>query len=133
MAGALPQGQDGLVVNIIDQRVWRPTPKFFSYTLSKSALWAATRTMAQAYAPRIRVNAIGPGSIDTEILATSTSTPAARRTVLSRIPMQRLGATDEVAKVAVFLASDDSSYVTGQTVYADGGRLALNYTVAVKE
>jgi NAD(P)-dependent dehydrogenase (short-subunit alcohol dehydrogenase family) len=52
---------------------------------------------------------------------------------MSRIPMQRLGSTDEVAKVAVFLASDDASYVTGQTVYADGGRLALNYTVPVQE
>ena len=79
------------------------------------------------------MNAIGPGSIDTEILATITNDPAARRTVLSRIPMQRLGQTDEVAKVAVFLAGDDASYVTGQTVYVDGGRLALNYTVAVPE
>lgn len=61
MAEALPEGEDGLVVNMIDQRVWRPTPKFFSYTLSKSALWAATRTLAQALAPRVRVNAIGPG------------------------------------------------------------------------
>ena len=61
MAAALPDGRDGLVVNIIDQRVRRLTPRFFSYTLSKSALWTATRTMAQALAPRIRVNAIGPG------------------------------------------------------------------------
>ncbi|MDZ7600819.1 MAG: SDR family oxidoreductase, partial [Hoeflea sp.] len=61
MADGLPEGQDGLIVNIIDQRVWKLTPRFFSYTLSKSALWTATRTMAQALAPRIRVNAIGPG------------------------------------------------------------------------
>lgn len=61
MAQALPPSGEGLVVNIIDQRVWRLTPRFFSYTLSKSALWTATRTMAQALAPRIRVNAIGPG------------------------------------------------------------------------
>ena len=61
MAAALPEGAEGLVVNVIDQRVWRLTPNFFSYTLSKSALWTATRTMAQALAPRIRVNAIGPG------------------------------------------------------------------------
>lgn len=60
-ARALPDGQDGLVINMIDQRVWRPTPRYFSYALSKSALWAATQTMAQALAPRIRVNAIGPG------------------------------------------------------------------------
>ncbi|KQZ13508.1 short-chain dehydrogenase [Mesorhizobium sp. Root554] len=60
-AKALPAALDGLVVNIVDQRVWRPTPHYFSYTLSKSALWAATQTMAQALAPRIRVNAIGPG------------------------------------------------------------------------
>ena len=60
-ARALPEGQEGLIVNIIDQRVWRPTPRYFSYTLSKSALWTATQTMAQALAPRVRVNAIGPG------------------------------------------------------------------------
>ncbi len=60
-AKALPASQEGLVVNIVDQRVWRPTPQYFSYTLSKSALWTATQTMAQALAPRIRVNAIGPG------------------------------------------------------------------------
>jgi len=58
---ALPADGQGLIVNIVDQRVWRLTPRYFSYTLSKSALWVATRTMAQALAPRIRVNAIGPG------------------------------------------------------------------------
>lgn len=60
-ARALPEGQEGLIVNIIDQRVWRPTPRYFSYALSKSTLWAATQMMAQALGPRIRVNAIGPG------------------------------------------------------------------------
>ncbi|MCC2112961.1 MAG: SDR family oxidoreductase, partial [Hyphomicrobiales bacterium] len=57
----LPADAEGNIVNIIDQRVWRPTPHFFSYTTAKSALWAATRTMAQTLAPRVRVNAIGPG------------------------------------------------------------------------
>jgi NAD(P)-dependent dehydrogenase (short-subunit alcohol dehydrogenase family) len=61
MANGLPEDGEGLIVNIIDQRVWKLTPRFFSYTLSKSALWTATQTMAQALAPRIRVNAIGPG------------------------------------------------------------------------
>ncbi|MDQ0998709.1 NAD(P)-dependent dehydrogenase (short-subunit alcohol dehydrogenase family) [Phyllobacterium ifriqiyense] len=61
VASLLPDGQDGLIVNIIDQRVWKLTPKFLSYTLSKSALWTATQTLAQALAPRLRVNAIGPG------------------------------------------------------------------------
>jgi NAD(P)-dependent dehydrogenase (short-subunit alcohol dehydrogenase family) len=60
-AKALPEAMEGLVVNVIDQRVWRLSPRYFSYTLSKSALWTATQTMAQALAPRIRVNAIGPG------------------------------------------------------------------------
>ncbi|UVK37965.1 SDR family oxidoreductase [Mesorhizobium sp. AR10] len=60
-ARALPEGQEGLIVNIIDQRVWRPTPRYFSYALSKSALWRATEMMAQGLGPRIRVNAIGPG------------------------------------------------------------------------
>jgi NAD(P)-dependent dehydrogenase (short-subunit alcohol dehydrogenase family) len=61
MAAALPDGADGLVVNMIDQRVWRLGPRFFSYTLSKAALWTMTETMAQALAPKMRVNAIGPG------------------------------------------------------------------------
>lgn len=61
LAEALPETGEGLIVNIVDQRVWRLTPRYFSYTLSKSALWTATQTMAQALAPRIRVNAIGPG------------------------------------------------------------------------
>ncbi|WP_265515533.1 SDR family oxidoreductase [Nitratireductor luteus] len=61
LATSLPADREALIVNMIDQRVWQLTPRFFSYTLSKSALWTATRTMAQALAPRIRVNAIGPG------------------------------------------------------------------------
>lgn len=61
LAQALPDGQEGLIVNIIDQRVWRPTPRYFSYALSKSTLWTATQMMAQALGPRIRVNGIGPG------------------------------------------------------------------------
>lgn len=60
-ARALPVGQEGLIVNMIDQRVWRPTPRYFSYALSKSTLWTATQMMAQSLGPRIRVNAIGPG------------------------------------------------------------------------
>lgn len=60
-ARALPQGQEGLIVNMIDQRVWRPTPRYFSYALSKSTLWTQTQMLAQGLGPRIRVNAIGPG------------------------------------------------------------------------
>ena len=60
-AARLPPGAEGAIVNVIDQRVWRLTPHYFTYTLTKSALWAATRTMAQAFAPKIRVNAVGPG------------------------------------------------------------------------
>jgi NAD(P)-dependent dehydrogenase (short-subunit alcohol dehydrogenase family) len=60
-AAQLPDGAEGLIVNIIDERVWKLSPRFYSYTLSKAALWTATRTMAQTFAPRIRVNAIGPG------------------------------------------------------------------------
>jgi glucose 1-dehydrogenase len=91
--------------------------------------------MALSLAPhRIRVNAIGPGTILTELARTAVlGNREAERKILSRTPMGRMGEPDEVAKVAVFLASDDASYVTGQTVYADGGRLALNYTVPVAD
>jgi glucose 1-dehydrogenase len=81
----------------------------------------------------IRVNAIGPGSIMTDMLASVNSDPTARNKILSRTPIGRIGDPSEIASVAAFLASDDASYITGQTIYADGGRLPLNYTVPVKE
>ncbi len=88
--------------------------------------------MALGLAPHgIRVNAIGPGTIATEILKGVFKDEAAKRGVLARTPLGRIGEPREIGRVAVFLASDDSSYLTGQTIYPDGGRLALNYTVAV--
>ncbi len=101
------------------------------YTVSKGALNQLTRVMAIALAPRgIRVMGIGPGSIATELLKTAVLTDeAARARILSRTPLGRFGEPDEVARLAVYLASDDASYLTGSTVYPDGGRLALNYTM----
>ena len=81
----------------------------------------------------IRVNAIGPGSINTDILAAVNDDAAAKNRILSRTPLGRIGEASEIASIAAFLASEDASYITGQTIYADGGRLALNYTVAVDE
>jgi NAD(P)-dependent dehydrogenase (short-subunit alcohol dehydrogenase family) len=78
----------------------------------------------------IRVVGIGPGSIATELLKTAVLTnEAAKARILSRTPMGRLGEPEEIARIAVFLASDDASYLTGTTLYPDGGRLALNYLV----
>jgi NAD(P)-dependent dehydrogenase (short-subunit alcohol dehydrogenase family) len=87
--------------------------------------------MARALAPKgVRVMGIGPGSIATEMLKNSVMTnEAARNRILSRTPLGRLGEPDEVARIAVFLASDDASYLTGTTVYPDGGRLGLNYVM----
>jgi NAD(P)-dependent dehydrogenase (short-subunit alcohol dehydrogenase family) len=92
-----------------------------------------TKAIALSLAPHgIRVNAIGPGSIMTDMLAAVNSDPAARDRLLSRTPMGRIGEASEIASVASFLASEDASYMTGQTVYVDGGRLPLNYTVPVQ-
>jgi glucose 1-dehydrogenase len=87
--------------------------------------------MAISLAPRgIRVNAIGPGTIATELARNAVlGSPQAERTIMSRTPLGRLGEPEEVASVASFLAGDESSYFTGQTLYPDGGRLALNYTM----
>jgi NAD(P)-dependent dehydrogenase (short-subunit alcohol dehydrogenase family) len=88
--------------------------------------------MALALAPHgIRVNGIGPGSIATDMLERVMADETARARILSRTPLGRLGEPREVARIAVFLASDDAAYLTGQTLYPDGGRLALNYTVPV--
>ena len=104
------------------------------YNVSKGGINQLTRVMALALADKgVRVNAIAPGSILTEMLQAVATDDAVRRTILSRTPMGRFGEPDEVAKVAVFLASDDASYVTGEIVTVDGGRMTLNYTVKVPD
>jgi NAD(P)-dependent dehydrogenase (short-subunit alcohol dehydrogenase family) len=104
------------------------------YSISKGGVNQLTKVMSLGLAPYgIRVNAIGPGSIMTDMLASVNSDPAARNRILSRTPLGRIGEPSEIAAIAAFLASDDASYVTGQTIYADGGRLPLNYVVPVKD
>ncbi len=103
------------------------------YSVSKGGINQLTKVMALGLAPYgIRVNAIGPGSIMTDMLASVNNDPAAKNRILSRTPLGRIGEPTEIAAIAAFLASDDASYVTGQTIYADGGRLPLNYVVPVK-
>lgn len=114
-ARALPE-QDGLVVNMIDQRVWRPTPRYFSYALSKSALWAATQTMAQALAPRIRVNAIGPGPT----LKGARQEDQDFQTQLDGVLLKRGAELGEFGATIRYLWNARS--VTGQMIALDGGQ-----------
>jgi len=107
---------DNLVVNIIDQRVWKLTPHFFSYTLAKSALLTATKTMAQALAPRVRVNAIGPGPT----LTSPRQGDEDFRRQYEAVPLRRSSSPDEVADAILFLARAPS--VTGQMIALDGGQ-----------
>ncbi|CAM5396207.1 NAD(P)-dependent dehydrogenase (short-subunit alcohol dehydrogenase family) [Aquamicrobium terrae] len=113
---ALPAGADGLVVNIIDQRVWKPTPHYFSYTLSKSALWAATQTMAMALAPRIRVNAIGPGPT----LKNARQDDADFQAQLDGLVLRRGPELSEFGATIRYLWQARS--VTGQMIALDGGQ-----------
>ncbi|MEM5493628.1 SDR family oxidoreductase [Hoeflea sp. AS16] len=104
------------------------------YSVSKGGVSQLTKVMALSLAPHgIRVNAVGPGSIMTDLLASVADDPEARNRILSRTPLGRIGEPSEIAAVTAFLLSGDASYVTGQTIYADGGRMPLNYTVPVKE
>jgi glucose 1-dehydrogenase len=124
----------GAIVNMssINARVAIPTQ--VPYCVSKGGIDQLTKVMALSLAPHgIRVNAIGPGSIMTDILKSIATDKEAKRRLLSRTPLGRIGEPDEVAAIAAFLACDDSSYVTGETIYVDGGRLALNYVVPVKD
>ncbi len=115
-AEALDRSKDGLVVNIIDERVWRLTPNFYSYTLSKAALWAATQTMAQALAPRIRVNAIGPGPT----LRNSRQSEADFARQALSVLLQRGPDLSEFGATIRFLLGAKS--VTGQMIALDGGQ-----------
>lgn len=115
-ARRLPESSHGLVVNIIDQRVWRLRPSYFSYTLSKAALWTATQTMAQALAPRVRVNAIGPGPA----MANERQTPEDFVRQQAAVPLGRGPDPAEFGRTVRWLWECTS--VTGQMIALDGGQ-----------
>jgi NAD(P)-dependent dehydrogenase (short-subunit alcohol dehydrogenase family) len=128
-------GNGGSIVNMSSINADVALPNQVPYCVAKGGIQQLTKVIALSLAEHgIRANAVGPGSIGTEMLeSVISSDPAARKKVLSRTPAGRLGRVEEIAAVTAFLASDEASYVTGQTLYADGGRLALNYTVPVPD
>lgn len=124
----------GAVVNMSSVNDTLAIPAIAPYTMSKGGVRQLTKVAALALAPHgIRVNAIGPGSIMTDMLKSVATDKAAMHRIMSRTPLGRVGEASEIASVASFLASDDSSYISGQVIYADGARMPLNYVVAVKE
>jgi glucose 1-dehydrogenase len=125
------QGGGGSIVNMSSVNAVLAIPNQVPYVVSKGGINQLTKVMALSLAPHgIRVNGIGPGTILTELAKTAVlGNKDAERKILSRTPLGRMGDPAEIARVALFLASDESSYMTGQTLYPDGGRLALNYTV----
>ncbi|MES2317643.1 MAG: SDR family oxidoreductase [Pseudomonadota bacterium] len=127
--------KSGCIINMSSVNAELAIPNQVPYVVSKGGINQLTKVMALNLAPHgIRVNGIGPGTILTELAKKAVlASPEARHTILSRTPAGRCGEPEEIASVAAFLASDDASYMTGQTMYVDGGRLALNYTVPVAE
>ncbi|MBX3518225.1 MAG: SDR family oxidoreductase [Rhodospirillales bacterium] len=116
LAAALPAGVQGNVVNILDQRVWRLTPLFTSYTVSKVGLWTLTQTLAMAIAPRLRINAVGPGPT----LPSLRQTDAQFCRQWSKMPLKRAVAPEEIAGAVRFLL--DAPSITGQMIAVDAGQ-----------
>jgi NAD(P)-dependent dehydrogenase (short-subunit alcohol dehydrogenase family) len=129
----IAQGGGGVIINMSSINAILANPSIATYAISKGGMNQLTTIASVALAPhRIRVVGVGPGTILTEMVASTIfSSPEARHVALSRTPLGRCGEPSEVAAVTAFLAGDDASYITGQTIYPDGGRLVLNYTVPV--
>lgn len=125
----------GVIINMSSVNAVLTIPALLAYNVAKGGLNQLTKNTAIALAPHnIRVVGIGPGTILTELAHNAVmADDASRRQILSRTPMGRAGEPEEIAAIAAFLLSDDASYITGETLYADGGRLGLNYTVPVGE
>ncbi|WP_456620653.1 MULTISPECIES: SDR family oxidoreductase [unclassified Bradyrhizobium] len=122
LAHFVARGGGGSIINCSSVHQIIPKPGYLAYSISKGGMANLTRTLALEFASRgIRVNAVGPGAIDTPINAAWTGDPDKRANVASHIPLGRVGTPDEIAAVFAFLASDDASYITGQTIYACGG------------
>jgi NAD(P)-dependent dehydrogenase (short-subunit alcohol dehydrogenase family) len=120
---------EGSIVNMSSINAVVAIPSIAAYCASKGGVAQITKSASLALAPHnVRVNAVGPGSIDTEMLAGVNANPDAMKMVMSRTPLQRIGTTKEIADVVAFLASEKASYITGETIYVDGGRLGMNYT-----
>lgn len=131
VAREMAKSGGGSIVNMSSVNGVLAIPSIASYNVSKGGINQLTRVMSLALADAgIRVNAVAPGTIATELAAKAVLTSdEARQKIMSRTPLKRLGSPEEIAEVVAFLASDASSYMTGEIVVADGGRLALNYTV----
>lgn len=124
----------GSIINMSSIQANITNANLFTYAACKGGVKQMTIAMSLALADKgVRVNAIGPGSIATAMVETIAADPAVRKTIMSRTPMGRLGKPEEIASVAAFLASDDASYITGQQIDVDGGRMGLNYTVPVAD
>ncbi len=120
----------GAIVNMSSINAQVSIPSIPAYCSSKGGVMQLTKAASLALAPHgIRVNAVGPGSIDTAMMAGVNADPEAFKRAMSRTPLGRAGTAREIGDVVAFLASDKASYVTGETIYVDGGRLGLNYTV----
>lgn len=122
-------GIEGAIVNMSSVNAVVSIPSIASYCASKGGVMQLTKAASLALAPHnIRVNAVGPGSIDTEMLAGVNANPDAMKMVMSRTPLRRIGTPREIGDVVAFLAGPKASYITGETIYVDGGRLGMNYT-----
>jgi NAD(P)-dependent dehydrogenase (short-subunit alcohol dehydrogenase family) len=125
------QGIEGTIVNMSSINAQVAIPAIPAYCASKGGVMQLTKAAALALAPKnIRVNAVGPGSIDTEMMASVNANPEAYKMAMSRTPMGRAGTAREIGDVVAFLCSKKASYVTGETIYVDGGRLGLNYVMS---
>ena len=130
----IAQGGGGVIINMSSINSGLANPSVATYAISKGGMNQVTSTAAVAFAPHgIRVVGVGPGTIMTDMVKGAFISDAGNHAILSRTPLGRYGESSEIASVVSFLASDDASYITGETIYPDGGRRVLNYTVPVKE
>lgn len=122
------EGIRGTIINMSSINAQVAIPGIPAYCASKGGVMQITKSAAIALAPHgIRVNAVGPGSIDTAMMAGVNANPKAMETALARTPLGRLGEARKIGDVVAFLAGPKASYITGETIYVDGGRLGLNY------
>lgn len=130
----IAQGKGGVIINMSSINSGLANPNVAPYAISKGGMNQVTGTAAVAFAPHgIRVAGVGPGTIMSEMVAGDFVNSAGHQAIMMRTPMGRYGQPEEIAAVVAFLASDDASYITGETIYPDGGRRVLNYVMPLQE